>query len=189
MLHEFLFTIYCVACPQIVVEIMRILNETELVGRLMNTKKLGERKNCNLPGVRVRLPVLMEKDIDDVQNFACHHKMDFIAASFVQTADDVRYIRKILDDAGGNTIKIISKIESAHGLKNFDEILEVTDGVMVARGDLAMEIPSWKVRTQPRATCRCLHAPKLRNFLPPVQTSKFMERLYSFNCVCRSTLC
>eukprot|EP00959_Pyramimonas_sp_CCMP1952_P101107 2115027-Pyramimonas_sp.AAC.1 len=71
--------------------------------------------------------------------------MDYVAASFVQSGDDVRFIRKILDDAGGHNIQIICKIENEAGLENFDEILKVTDGVMVARGDLGMEIPSEKV--------------------------------------------
>ena len=71
--------------------------------------------------------------------------MDFIAASFVQTGEDVQLIRKILDEAGGQSVKIISKIENEEGIANFDEILKYTDGVMVARGDLGMEIPSEKV--------------------------------------------
>jgi pyruvate kinase len=66
----------------------------------MNKKVLGQRKNMNLPGVKVDLPVLTPNDINDVQNFCCKNKMDFIAASFVQTAADVRFIRKTLDDAG-----------------------------------------------------------------------------------------
>ena len=112
---------------------------------MLNSKKLGERKNCNLPGVKVDIPVLTEKDINDVQNFCCKNKMDFIAASFVQTGEDVQLIRKILDEAGGQSVKIISKIENEEGIANFDEILKYTDGVMVARGDLGMEIPSEKV--------------------------------------------
>jgi hypothetical protein len=72
------------------------------VGTALNSKTLGERKNCNLPGVLVELPVLGEKDADDVQNFACKHGMDLIAVSFVQSADDVRFVRKTLDAAGGN---------------------------------------------------------------------------------------
>lgn len=115
------------------------------------------------------LPVLMEKDINDLQHFAAKHEMDFVAASFVQTKEDVLEIRKVLDDAGGHNVRIISKIENQEGLKNFDSILEVTDGrqyrlltlnvpkhslharpwtcagVMVARGDLGMEIPVEKV--------------------------------------------
>jgi pyruvate kinase len=127
------------------IEVVEILSPTELSGRVLNSKKLGERKNCNLPGVKVDIPVLTPKDIDDLQNFCCKYQMDFVAASFVQSAEDVRFIRRILDEAGGKNVKIISKIENQAGLDHFDEILEHTDGVMVARGDLGMEIPSEKV--------------------------------------------
>ena len=99
------------------IEVVEILSETELRGRVLNTKELGQRKNCNLPGVKVDLPVLMDKDIDDLQNFACKHKMDYVAASFVQSAEDVRFIRRVLDEAGGEQIRIISKIENSEGLK------------------------------------------------------------------------
>eukprot|EP00899_Mesostigma_viride_P024158 jgi/Mesvir1/4927/Mv25062-RA.1 len=127
------------------IEVLEILDASTLRGRVMNSKKLGERKNCNLPGVKVDIPVLTEKDIDDLQNFACKHQMDYVAASFVQSGADVQFIRRMLDMAGGSNIKIISKIENEAGLQNFDEILKYTDGVMVARGDLGMEIPSEKV--------------------------------------------
>ena len=129
----------------IVIEVTEILDDKKVKGRCMNSKKLGQRKNGNLPGVTVDMPVLMEKDIDDLQNFACKNKMDFVAVSFVQSGEDVRFVRRILDEAGGQSIKIISKIENEAGLVNFDDILKYTDGVMVARGDLGMEIPSEKV--------------------------------------------
>merc|ERR1712178_673057 len=87
----------------------------------------------------------MPKDIDDLQNFACKNKMDYVAISFVQSGEDVQLVRKTLDEAGGQSIQIISKIENEEGLLNFDEILKYTDGVMVARGDLGMEIPPEKV--------------------------------------------
>ena len=127
------------------IEVEEILSPTELRGRVLNSKKLGERKNCNLPGVKVDIPVLTPKDVDDLQNFACKRQMDFVAASFVQSAEDVLFIRRVLDEAGGKNIKIISKIENQAGLDHFDDILKYTDGVMVARGDLGMEIPSWKL--------------------------------------------
>eukprot|EP00932_Pfiesteria_piscicida_P015686 SRR837773.2826.p2 GENE.SRR837773.2826~~SRR837773.2826.p2 ORF type:complete len:481 (-),score=185.61 SRR837773.2826:44-1438(-) len=111
---------------------------------VMNDCKLGERKNCNLPGVKVDLPVLQEKDINDLVNFGIPQGVDFIAASFVQSAEDVQMIRKTLGVRGRN-IKIISKIENEAGLKNFDEIVEASDAIMVARGDLGMEIPPEKV--------------------------------------------
>ncbi|CAG9465389.1 unnamed protein product [Pedinophyceae sp. YPF-701] len=129
----------------VVIEVVEILSDTELKGKVLNTKTLGERKNCNLPGVQVDLPVLMEKDIHDLQNFCCKHKMDFVAASFVQSAEDIHFIRRVLDEAGGQNVKIIAKIENTAGLENYDEILKVTDGIMVARGDLGMEIPVEKV--------------------------------------------
>jgi pyruvate kinase len=134
-----------IADGSISIRVDSIESDTVLKGTVLNSKKLGERKNCNLPGVKVDIPVLTEKDINDVQNFCCKNKMDFIAASFVQTGEDVQLIRKILDEAGGQSVKIISKIENEEGIANFDEILKYTDGVMVARGDLGMEIPSEKV--------------------------------------------
>merc|ERR1719229_1308679 len=111
---------------------------------VLNSVKLGERKNCNLPGVKVDLPVLQDKDINDLVNFAIPHSVDFIAASFVQSAEDVQLIRKTLGPRGRN-IKIISKIENEEGLKNIDAIIDESDGIMVARGDLGMEIPPEKV--------------------------------------------
>merc|ERR1712176_400498 len=111
---------------------------------VLNDCKLGERKNCNLPGVKVDLPVLQEKDKDDLVKFGIPQGVDFVAASFVQSADDVRLIRKTLG-LRGRSIKIISKIENEEGLINLDEIIQESDGIMVARGDLGMEIPPEKV--------------------------------------------
>lgn len=105
-----------------------------------NNGDLGENKGVNLPGVAVQLPALAEKDIADLK-FGCEQKVDFVAASFIRKADDVKQVRKVLDDNGGKSIKIISKIENQEGLDNFDEILELSDGIMVARGDLGVEIP------------------------------------------------
>merc|ERR1719343_1364999 len=99
----------------------------------------------NLPGVVVDLPTLTEKDVDDIVNWGIKNDVDFIAASFVRKASDVQHVRKILADHGGSGIKIISKIENQEGLENYMDILQVTDGVMVARGDLGMEIPPEKV--------------------------------------------
>ena len=123
------------------IEAEAVLSATELRGRVLNTQELGQRKNCNLPGVKVDLPVLTDRDIDDLQSFACKHDMDFVAASFVQSAADVQLIRSVLDSAGGHAIKIIAKIENQEGLNNFAEILDSADGIMVARGDLGAMPP------------------------------------------------
>ena len=108
--------------------------------RCENSAKLGERKNMNLPGVNVDLPTITEKDRDDIINWGVKNKVDFIAASFVRKGSDVEYIREVLGDAAKD-IYIISKVENMEGLDNFSDIVAKSDGVMVARGDLGMEIP------------------------------------------------
>ena len=107
---------------------------------IKNTGELGGKKGVNLPGVSVSLPALAPKDIEDLK-FGCREGVDFVAASFIRKASDVATVRKVLDENGGENIKIISKIESQEGVDNFDEILELSDGIMVARGDLGVEIP------------------------------------------------
>ncbi|GMI38990.1 hypothetical protein TeGR_g11098 [Tetraparma gracilis] len=116
----------------------------DVVCTVENNAKIGERKNMNLPGVVVDLPTLTEKDVDDIKNWGVKHNVDFIAASFVRKASDITNIRRVLGEEG-KMIKIISKIENQEGLENYDTILEETDGIMVARGDLGMEIPPEKV--------------------------------------------
>jgi len=98
----------------------------------------------NLPGCEVKLPTITEKDEDDIIDFALKKGCDFIALSFVRKATDIEECRDILGPKG-NRIKIIAKIENQEGLHNYDEILAATDGIMIARGDLGMEIPPQKV--------------------------------------------
>lgn len=109
-----------------------------------NTATIGERKNMNLPGAKILLPTLTSRDEDDLVNFGLVQGVDFIAASFVRTGADIEKIRSVLGPRG-RAMKIIAKIESQEGLENYDEILAHTDGIMVARGDLGMEIPPEKV--------------------------------------------
>eukprot|EP01038_Epipyxis_sp_PR26KG_P008425 gene8425-11393_t len=115
-----------------------------VLAEVLNNASFGDKKNMNLPGAIVDLPTLTEKDIDDLQNFGVAHQVDFIAASFVRKSQDIDFIRQVLGERGSN-IKIIAKIENQEGLENFDDILLKTDGIMVARGDLGMEIPIEKV--------------------------------------------
>lgn len=116
----------------------------EVSCRIENNASIGERKNMNLPGVIVDLPTLTEKDISDIKDWGIPNEVDFIAASFVRKAADVKKIREVLGPDNQH-IKIICKIENLEGLENYDEILDATDGIMVARGDLGMEIPPEKV--------------------------------------------
>jgi pyruvate kinase len=109
----------------------------EITCRIENNTSIGERKNMNLPGVKVDLPTFTEKDVKDIVDFGIARRVEFIAASFVRTGQDVRNLKKLLADNGGPEIKIISKIENQEGLENYDDILKETDGVMVARGDVS----------------------------------------------------
>jgi pyruvate kinase len=103
-----------------------------------------DRKSINLPGVHLDLPALSDKDKDDLE-FGIEQEVDFIAASFIRTASDVREIRKFLAVLGGQKIKIISKIENREGVNDIDAIIAASDGIMVARGDLGVEIPPEEV--------------------------------------------
>jgi pyruvate kinase len=115
-----------------------------VITRVLNNAAFGDKKNMNLPGAVVDLPTLTEKDKDDLVNFGVKNNVDFIAASFVRKPTDIDYIREVLGEKGQH-IKIIAKIENQEGLENYDAILAKTDGIMVARGDLGMEIPIEKV--------------------------------------------
>ena len=109
-----------------------------------NGGTLSANKSINIPGVHIHLPALTEKDVSDIQ-FGVENDFDFIAASFVRRAADVQAVREVLDRFGGQEIRIIAKIENQEGVDNIDEILEAADGIMVARGDLGVEIPAAKV--------------------------------------------
>ena len=116
----------------------------DIVCEVINGGKLGNRKSMNLPGIHTHLPALKEKDIQDLKDGA-RVGFDYIAASFIRNKDDVLAIRKVLDENGGKDIKIICKIENQEGLDNLEEILDHSDGIMVARGDLGVEIPYHRV--------------------------------------------
>ena len=145
---------------KIELEVIRIENK-DIVCKIMNGGELGNRKSINVPGRHINLPALKEKDIKDLIA-GCEHDFDYIAASFIRSKDDVLAIRKVLDENGGKDIKIISKIENQEGIDNFDEILEVTDGIMVARGDMGVEIPMEQVPiAQKEMIKKCNNAGKI----------------------------
>jgi pyruvate kinase len=120
------------------------VTETEIKCRIVNGGQLKSRKGVNVPGVKTSLPGITEKDAADIL-FGIEQGVDFIAASFVRKASDVLEIRELLEKHNAGHIQIISKIENQEGVDNLDEILEVSDGLMVARGDLGVEIPAEEV--------------------------------------------
>ncbi|MCR5732794.1 MAG: pyruvate kinase [Sphaerochaetaceae bacterium] len=117
-------------------------NEIHCIVR--NGGRLSSNKSINIPGVHIHLPALTEQDISDIK-FGIENDFDFIAASFVRKASDVEAIRKVLKENGGSDIRIISKIENQEGVDNLKEIIAASDGIMVARGDLGVEIPAARV--------------------------------------------
>lgn len=112
----------------------------DIVCTVLNGGMVSNKKGVNVPNVELTMPYISEKDYGDIV-FGVENDYDFIAASFVRTADDVLAIRKILEEKGGEGIHIIAKIENMQGVQNIDEIIRVADGIMVARGDMGVEIP------------------------------------------------
>ena len=123
---------------------------------LLNDGTIGNHKNMHFPGVHLNLPFIREKDINDM-NFAIKHDVDFIACSFVSRASEVKQIRDNLASQGANDIALIAKIENKEGIDNLDEIIEVVDGVMVARGDLGVEIPLEKLPAIQKTMIKKVH--------------------------------
>ncbi len=119
------------------------VNGPDIVCQVVNGGELGEKKGVNVPNVKIKLPALTDKDKEDIL-FGIRQGFDFIAASFVRTADCIREIKQILEEHGSN-MRVIAKIENAEGIENLDAIIEASDGIMVARGDMGVEIPPEKV--------------------------------------------
>lgn len=116
------------------------VEEDGVTCKIVNGGVLGNKKSLNVPGVNLDIPFINDIDREDII-YACEHEGDYLAASFVSCAQDVLDAREILKQCGREDMKIISKIESARGIENLDEIIAVTDGIMVARGDLGVEVP------------------------------------------------
>ncbi|HHV39186.1 MAG TPA: pyruvate kinase, partial [Tepidimicrobium sp.] len=121
-----------------------VIDGTDIRCKLLNSGILSDRKGVNVPGISTDLPPLTDKDVEDIK-FGIENDVEFIAASFIRTANDVLTIRKVLEENGGEDIEIISKIENQEGLDNIEEIIDASDGIMVARGDLGVEIRTQEV--------------------------------------------
>ncbi len=125
---------------------LKVISKTDrdIVCEVVNGGELGEKKGVNVPNVAVRLPAITEKDKDDIR-FGVEQGIDFIAASFVRNAECVLEIKDYLRELNAPFIPVIAKVENAEGIRNIDEIIRAADGVMVARGDLGVEIPAEEV--------------------------------------------
>ena len=115
------------------------ITDTDIVCKVLNGGPLSNRKSINLPGIKTSMPYMDEKDRDDIK-FAYDNDFDFIALSFVRSAADIVQVKSLLDEMGPNRLELIAKIENAEGVENIDEIIREADGIMVARGDLGVEI-------------------------------------------------
>ena len=114
--------------------------KNDIICKILNSASIKSRRGVNIPGVKLSLPALTDQDKADIR-FGVENDVDYIAASFVRKASDVKEIKEYLKSIGGEKIKVISKIENQEGLENFNEILIESDGIMVARGDMGVEMP------------------------------------------------
>lgn len=137
------------------------ITKTDVIGTVIHGGEISNHKGINLPNVNVNMAYMSEQDRKDIL-FGIENDVDYIAASFVRTAGDVETVRKLLNENGGSKIKIIAKIESTQGVENFEEILHAADGIMVARGDMGVEVAYEKLPgIQKRFIRRCVQSGKI----------------------------
>ncbi len=135
--------------------------DTKVIGTVVHGGKISNHKGINLPNVNLNMQYMSEQDRQDIL-FGIEQKVDYIAASFVRSAQDIRTVRELLDENGGQEIKVIAKIESTQGIENFEEILQNADGIMVARGDMGVEVAYEKLPgIQKRFIRRCVQSGKI----------------------------
>ncbi len=135
--------------------------ETDVKGHVIHGGKISNHKGINLPNVNLKMPYMSEQDKKDLI-FGVENNVDYIAASFVRMANDVKEVKRILHEHGGDEIKVIAKIESTQGIENFEEILQEADGIMVARGDMGVEVAYEKLPgIQKRIIRRCVQSGKV----------------------------
>ena len=152
-------------------EVLEIIDKN-IVCKVLNGGKLSNKKSINVPGLSLQLPLLSERDKNDII-FGVEQGFDIIAVSFVRKPEDILAIREVLKEHNAEDIKIISKIENNEGVENFDKILEVSDGIMVARGDLSVEIPMQKVpMLQKEFIKKCMDAAK-----PVIVATQMLESM------------
>ena len=144
----------------------------DIVCRVLNGGELGERKGINVPYVNVKLPGITEQDKDDIL-FGITQEFDYIAASFVRDAKAIKEIRQLLDENGGHDIGIVAKIENAEGVENIDEIIKAADGIMVARGDLGVEIPPSEVPYIQKMIIRKCN----ENYVPVITATQMLDSM------------
>ncbi|HIV24768.1 MAG TPA: pyruvate kinase [Candidatus Scatomonas pullistercoris] len=148
------------------------LAKTEIICEVVNGGELGERKGINVPNVSINLPAITEKDKEDLL-FGIEQKVDYVAASFIRKAEDVLEIKAFLREHGGEHIDVISKIENAEGVENIDAIIQASDGIMVARGDLGVEIPAYQVpHIQKMIIEKCNHL-----YLPVITATQMLDSM------------
>ena len=120
------------------------ISGTDIVCEVKNDGKISNRKGVNVPDIHINMEYMSKQDKSDII-FGIQQDVDYIAASFVRTAEDVKAVRKILDENGGENINIIAKIENSEGILNVDSIIDEADAIMVARGDMGVELPEEEV--------------------------------------------
>ena len=148
------------------------IKNKNIICKVINGGELGQRKGVNVPNVKVKLPAITEKDKEDIL-FGIQQGFDFIAASFVRNAAAIKEIRQLLKDNGGEQMAIIAKIENAEGVENIDEIISAADGIMVARGDLGVEIPAEEVPHIQKVIIKKCN----QNFKPVITATQMLDSM------------